>query len=86
MTTTGSQLRRRGRGFKKKHIPTETQITILEALTRLGLAGSSALAKALAMDKNELTRYLWKMQKAGTVTHAGQHGTWSVTVKRLTIP
>lgn len=86
MPTTGSRLRPRGRGFERKPIPAETQIAILEALTRLGLAGAGALAKALAMEKNEVTRHLWKMQKAGTVTHAGQHGTWSVTVKRLTIP
>lgn len=86
MPTTGSRLRPRGRGFKKKPVPDETQIAILEALTRLGLAGAGALAKDLAMDRNELTRHLHKMQKAGTVTHAGRHGTWSVTVPRLTTP
>lgn len=86
MPTTGSRLRPRGRGFEKKPVPEATQIAILEALTRMGLSGAYALARELVMDKNELTRHLHKMQKAGTVTHAGQHGTWSVTVKRLTIP
>lgn len=86
MPTTGSRLRPRGRGFEKKPVPAETQIAILEALTRLRLSGAYALARELGIEKNELTRYLHKMQKAGSVTHAGQHGTWSVTVPRLTTP
>lgn len=69
-----------------KQVPEAKQVAILEALTRLKLSGSDALAKELGMDKNDLERTLRKMQEAGSVTHAGQQGTWSVTVKRLTIP